>query len=254
MIQRHHHGIRTALAGAAAAAALLCAAPARAAIIDFSSLAPSAHTSGVTLSEHGYQMDLLEGPVGAFYGVTSATGTIANGDDPATCDVTACPAGAHGNYLMVLNDGAVRFSRGGAPGGFRLSGLDLAFLAPLAVPGGNFGMLRLSGTALDGSIASLQIDFPGQNAAGDFVFGAAAIAYEFRRLTLSSLTIDACLFDADSNCVNSLDNPAFNQAQFALDNVRFREVPEPGTLLLAGLGAGALALQRRRQRGVRKEA
>lgn len=232
---------------------MLCA-PASATIIDFSDLPPSAHPSGVTLSEDGFNMALVEGPVGAFYGVVSGTGTIADGTDPATCDVITCPAEADGNYLMVLNDGAVRFSRNTTAGGFRLTGLDLAFLAPVAVPDGDYGMLRLSGIALDGTVSNTTLAFPGQNAANQFVFGNASLAPDFSRLTFRSLTIDACLYDADDNCTNSFEFPAQNQAQFAIDNLNFQEVPEPGSLLLAGLGFGALVLQRRRQRAAHANA
>ena len=48
-------------------------------------------------------------------------------------------------------------------------------------------------------------------------------------------------------CSNSLDFPAFNQGQFALDNINISAVPEPSTymLMLAGLGAlGALSRRR----------
>lgn len=248
MIQQYHHGIRSACAGIAAAATLFCTAPAGAAVINFSSLPASAHLSGTVLTENGYNMRLLEGPVAAYYGDVSGTGTIADPDNPFTCDIITCPTGADGNYLMVLNDGAVRFSRASRIGGFKLTGLDLAFLAPVEVADGNYGMLRLFGTELDGTVTTAYLDFPGQNAAGNFSFDSASITRDFSRLTLANLTIDACLYNALDECVNSFDNPAFNQAQFALDNLSFSEVPEPGSLLLAGFGFGALALQRRRQR------
>jgi len=247
MNQRHHHGVRAACAAISTITVLLCA-PASATSIDFSSLPPSAYESGETLTENGYNMAFVEGAFGAFYGVVSSTATIADADDPATCDIIACPAEADGNYLMVLNDGAVRFSRTTTIGGFRLAGLDLAFLAPVPIPDGNYAQLRLSGTVLNGSVFSTTLDFPGQNATNQFMFGNADIANDFRQLILASLTIDACIFDADANCINSLDFPAANQAQFAIDNLNFNEVPEPGSLLLAGLGFGALVLQRRRQR------
>lgn len=250
MNQRYHQGsraFRTPLAAALAASfALLCAAPATATTISFSSLTPDAHVSGETLAENGYDMLLVEGPVGAYYGAVSGTGTIADAANTATCDLITCPSAADGNYLMVLNDGAVRFSRTGKNGGFTLGGFDLAFLSPVPVSGGDYGRLRLSGTLFDGSMAYTDVSFPGQDGFGNFMFGSAAIGADFLKQTFRSLTIDACVFDADSNCVNSFDNPANNQAQFALDNLRFDEVPEPGSFLLAGLAIGALALQRRR--------
>lgn len=245
MIQRHHHGIRAACASVAAAAALLCA-PAGATVIDFSTLPPSTHSGGESLSQYGYNIAFEEGPVAAFFGLSSAIGTVINPLDPASCEITACPAGADGNYLAITNDGAVSFARAEGAG-FRLTGLDLAFLAPLGVPDASYGLLRLFGTELGGNVTAIELDFPGQNAAGDFLFGAANIAYEFTQLTLSSLTIDACVFNAEGSCINSLLEPASNQAQFAIDNLRFAEVPEPGSLLLLAGSLGALALQRRRR-------
>ncbi len=220
-----------------------------AATITFSSLAPSAYESGTTLTEAGYDMLLGAGPVAAFFGYADNTGTIADADNSLNCSVTTCPGGAEGQYLMVLNDGALRLSRSDLSGGFLLGGLDLAFVTPAPVEPGDYGMLRLTGTLRDGGVASTLVSFPGQDVSGIFPFGNAIIDPIFRQYAFSSLTIDACLFDADMHCVNDLDRPAFNQAQFALDNLMLTEVPEPGSMLLAGLGLGALALQRRRACG-----
>lgn len=229
-----------------AAAALLCAAPAMASIITFSALAPSAYASGETLSEAGYDLAMVGGPMAQHYGYVDNTGLIADAADPLTCDVITCPGGADGHYLMVLNDGAVRLARSDLQGGFLLGGLDLAFATPLPVDAGNYGMLRLSATLRDGGSASTMVSFAGQDANGVFAFGSALIDASFRQLAFTSLTIDACLFDADMNCSNDFDHPAMNQAQFAIDNLSLTAVPEPGSLLLASLGLGALALQRRR--------
>lgn len=245
MIQRNHHGIRAACAGLAAAAALLCA-PASATTIDFSSLPPSTHAGGETLNEYGFDMTFRESPLAAEWGISTAIGSVVNPGDPTSCLIISCPVGADGNYLAITNDGGVRFARASGAA-FKLSALDLAFITPVDVPDASYGLLRLFGTGLDGTVTSLELEFPGQNAAGDFLFGAANIAADFRALTLASLTIDACVFDFDNNCVNSLDNPANNQAQFALDNLVFAEVPEPASLLLLAGSFGVLLLQRRRQ-------
>lgn len=228
------------------AASLCCAAPAFADVVNFETLPPSANESGVTLSEAGYNMLLVEGPVAAAFGMVGATGSVIDSNDPASCDIIACPAGATGNYLAVLNDGAVRFSHPGVLSGFTLTGFDFAFVAPVAVPGGSYGQLQLSGVNWQGATIRADLDFPGQNANNNFLFGSAELSAAFRANVFSSLTISACLFDGMGGCFNSFDNPAFNQAQFALDNLQLNAVPEPTSFLLFGLGIGALGLARRR--------
>lgn len=246
MNQRLHLGRPSWATRLGAAAALLCAAPAMAATITFSSLAPGAYASGETLSEAGYDLAMVAGPMAQAYGYVDNTGLIADAANPLTCDLITCPGGAEGRYLMVFNDGAVRLSRSDLQGGFVLGGMDLAFVTPLPVAAGDYGMLRLTGTLRDGGTASTMVSFPGQDGSGVFAFGSGLIDAAFSQYAFTSLTIDACLFDADMNCTNDLDHPAMNQAQFAIDNLELTAVPEPGSLLLASLGLGALALQRRR--------
>lgn len=57
------------------------------------------------------------------------------------------------------------------------------------------------------------------------------------------------LVTSSGGTLDAAVNPAQDSTIFALDNLRISNVvtaPEPGTLLLAGLGFGALALRRRR--------
>lgn len=228
-------------------AALFSAAPAFADTLTFGSVPPAAHESGTSISESGYNMLFIEGPVAAEFGFVSGIGTVIDGNDPFSCSVIGCPAGPNGNYLAILNDGGVQFTHPGMLNGFTISGLNFAFVVPAPVGPGNYGQLVLSGTNWQGQTVSTSLDFPGQNDNGQFMFGAASLSAAFRANVFSSLTINACIYDFDMVCSNSLESPAFNQAQFAIDDVTLNAVPEPASFLLAGLGLGALGVIRRRK-------
>ncbi|UOD32875.1 PEP-CTERM sorting domain-containing protein [Massilia violaceinigra] len=230
----------------AAVAALFCALPAMASPITFESSTPNALLSGESISEGGYQMLILPSPDTDGPDLSTAFGAVVNSNDPNTCTVFGCPTGASGHFLAVLNDGGVKFTRDGQQ--FQLGSLSLAFLPPADVADGDYGLLQFSGIRGDGTVVSSTSAFPGQAANGSFSFGSALIDQKFRNEVLTSLTINACLFDGNGGCFNSLENPAFHQAQFALDNISFNAVPEPGSFLLMGLGIGALGLTRRRSK------
>lgn len=230
----------------AAAAALICALPAMASPITFESQLPNTMLNGESISEGGYNMLILGSPIAVDLGTTGSSATVVNSNDPDSCFVIGCPSGASGNYLAVINDGGVKFTRAGQQ--FQLGGLSLAFLPPVSVPAGDYGQLQFSGIRADGTVVSSTSAFPGQDANGSFTFGSALIDQKFRNEVLSSLTINACIFDGNGGCYNSLDNPAFGQAQFALDDISFNAVPEPGSFLLVGLGIGAIGLTRRRSK------
>ncbi|NHZ33881.1 NF038120 family PEP-CTERM protein [Massilia rubra] len=230
----------------AAVAALFCALPAMASPITFESSLPNALLSGESISEGGYDMLFLPSPDSVGPDLTTPYGTVVNSKDPNTCTVFGCPTGASGHFLAVLNDGGVKFTRAGQQ--FQLGSLSLAFLPPISVPDGEYGLLQFSGIRGDGTVVSSTSAFPGQAANGSFTFGSALIDQKFRNEVLTSLTVNACLFDGNGGCYNSVDNPANGQAQFALDDISFNAVPEPGSFLLVGLGIGAIGLTRRRSK------
>ena len=239
-------GLRRGLTTLGAMLALAFAAPAMAGTIDFESQPPAAYQSDESITSDGYNLLFVNGPVAQFFGFASAIGTVLDSADPSSCDVTGCPEGAAGSYLGILNDGAVKLSRAGQNAWFTVDSLDFAFVAPLPIGPGDFGRLVLSGELKDGGTMSTMLAFPGQNNAGQFTFGASALDAAFRGAVFTSLTINACLWDFAGECSNSLDSNAGNQAQFAIDNVVLNDVPEPGSIALFGLAAGALGLSRRR--------
>lgn len=235
------------LAGAAAALALAQAAPAMATTLTFESQAQDTFNSGVTLAESGYDMLLVEGPVAAAYGYSGTTGLVLSSKNNYACDVISCPSNGSGNYLGIVNDGAVTLGASNSAA-FKLQGLDYAFLAPVGgLSNGSYGMLQLTGTLVGGQTLSLSLAMPGQDSSGRFAFTSAQLG-GFSSNYLTSLTINACAYDALLACTNSFAAPAMNLAQFAIDNISVTAVPEPEAYLSMLAGLGVLGLVGRRQR------
>ena len=234
-------GLKT-LTSMAGALAMLFAAPAYADTITFENVTAVGYAAGESFMDSGFAVTMLDGPFGG------GNGALMTG---ASCAVAACPGGATGKFLGILNDGGVNFAlAGSSPLGFKVAGLDYAFLAAVGgLPNFNYGRLQLSGVLADGNIVNASYDFPGQNGTGAYMFSAANLGSNFTDGLFRSLSINACIFEEQDPtvCSNSIDNPAFYQAQFALDNIQLiAVVPEPVSILLLGVGAGAMALSRRR--------
>lgn len=231
---------------AACGLAAAAVAPLHAEVLDFEQLAPTALLGGESLLDSGYLFTALEGPFTAANGLHSGTGALLDPFDPGTCDVAACPGGGSGKFYAGLNDGGLQLSRADGKS-FSLSGLDFAFLAPMPMTESLSGQLLVSGTGAGGASLALSLDFAGQDALGHFQFSSAALN-AFSGVQFNQVVFSACLF-IDGACVNSLDQPAFNEAQFALDNISVSAVPEPSTwgMLLAGLALLAFQLVRQRR-------
>jgi hypothetical protein len=236
---------KTITAAIAGVFAVLAAAPAMAATIGFEnspdlpifSTDPGYDSS---YQEAGFTMSVLDSPAGP----GGLLGAIIDGSDPNSCTVTACPVGNNSRYFAGLNDGGLGIARADQKA-FTLSGLDYAFVGPIVgLPDQKYGKLVLTGQLQGGGTVQAAFDFPSQNAAGDNVFGHLSQLGGLSGVSLTSLTVNACLLGTDNQCFY----PASNQAQFGLDNVEVSAVPEPETyaMLLGGLGVMAMLSRRRR--------
>ena len=234
---------------ALASVSVLAPAPALAGVMSFDNLRPDVYASGQTLNTSNYQLQFLADPTTAAGGGISGVGAILDGSAASSCDIAACPQGASGNYLAILNDGGVNFSRADHRA-FSLAGFDYSFIAPVSgLPNMQWGQLQLSGTLSNGQVVSTSLAFPGQGSDGNYHFQSASLLGGFSNYSFTGLTFNACIFNDTGACSNSIDFPAFNQGQFALDNINISAVPEPSTYMLMLVGLGAIGMLSRRRTG-----
>jgi hypothetical protein len=204
------------------------------------------YNGGQSFNTSGLTLTMSDSAFAQSLGMNGLAGAIIDGTNPFNCALLSCPSDNLTKYFGGLNDGAVTIMREGGAGFFSLSSLSFAFIAPLdGLMDVTAGQLQLTALLTDGSSVSVARDFAGQGADGKFQFDQWVLAPEFSLLHVSSLRIDACVFDASNTCINSLANPAMNQAQFALDDLAI-SVPLPGTVPLMLLGMAGLAWSRRR--------
>lgn len=231
--------IAAATLGAAFASPAALADP-----IDFESTLLTSLNGNESTSAGGFRFTAADGPVAQFFGFTGVAGAVYNGGQG--CGDTPCPAGNTSNFYTGLNDGSVTLTHEGGRF-FGLGSLDFGFLAAVpGLPDGTWGQLRLSGSLVGGGVLERALDFAGQNVNGEFMFSNWLLDAGFASSALNSLTISACMYDGSGACVNSVDAPALNLAQFAIDNLAV-SVPEPAAPALLMLGALGMALTARRR-------
>lgn len=220
-------------------------APAYAGTIDFEDQLLTGLDGNQSIESGGFRLTAGDSPLAQFYGFTGAAGAVYRG--ASGCGDTPCPAGNSSKFYAGLNDGSVTITSLDGPD-FMFTGLDFGFLAPTpGLPDGIWGQLRLTGYLIGGGTIEAAMNFAGQNAGGDFMFKGWNMEYAFARTQLGSLNISACMYDDTGACVNSVDFPAMNLAQFAIDNLRVNDVPEPAAPALLMLGALGMALSARRR-------
>jgi hypothetical protein len=233
----------------------LITAPAHAAVITFDATenvvtaalaaGDTGFNTGDAFTEAGYTLQVNNNPTAEpdEYG---AVGALIDSNNAFACQLTACPVGSGSMYFAGLNDGWLNITNAVSPG-FRLDSLRYAFVAPLSgLLDFSYGRLMLTGTTMAGATISAGGDFPGQDAAGRFTFDRFLPDPAFRNTTLTSLSINACLFDAAGDCVSARFLTQ-NQAQFAVDDLALTAIPEPSSSALMLLGMAGLTLVARRR-------
>ena len=240
---------------ASAVAALGAFAPAHATVLTFENVqnvvtstlgaSDTVYNTGDRFMDQHFLLQVENSPTAADDDVGLNGARIQSNNDLA-CTVTACPTGGTGNYYAGLNDGALTLTSTLANSWFQLQGLTFALVGPVqGLDYTNFGRLVLTGITNLGTTISTSRDFPGQDANGNLVFADFGIGNGFSSSILSSLTINACLYDEAGDCLAVRDFTQ-NQAQFGVDNITLAEVPEPATIGLMLLGVAGLSAARRR--------
>lgn len=241
---------------ASVVAALGAFAPAQATVLTFENVqnvvagslgaGDTVYNTGDQFMDQHFLLQVQNSPTAANGEVGLVGAQIQSSNDDA-CTITACPIDGDGVYYAGLNDGALRITSTLANSWFRLQGLSFAFVGPI---GGmldfSYGRLVLNGTTSANNKITNSYDFPGQNPSGAFVFSDLAVDNAFSSAVLTSLTINACLFDGNGACLSERDFTQ-NQAQFAVDNINLAEVPEPATIGLMLMGVAGFTAARRRK-------
>lgn len=240
---------KTLIRTAVAAATLLSLGLAQAKIIDFEQAVASPFAPFAPLFGHNdefYQQDFFFAPFSNDAGAQNGdlVGAMVNGADLAsTCFGVVCPTNNATNFYTSLNDGVLAF---GTTSGnlFRVNGFDASFLGAsgLALPGVP-GLLRLQGITATGASLTQTYQLPGASATGQLGFGSFLTTGAFANTDFALVYA----FGFACNAAGSCSAFTTDQAQFGLDNLDVRVIPEPASWALVGLAlAGMGALRRRR--------
>lgn len=229
------------LAGALLGAALYGPA-ARADIINFENLAPTALAVGDSFVSGKLKFTTydLEGIGNS----DTLAGGIFDSTDPSSCSYD-CPANNGGNYFASLPDSWLQVSSASPGGRFQLKGFDASFLGMFPdthaypdIP----GVLMVVGY-IGNSYAYRQyaLDPYGPNGFELLRFNTDATFANYKFDSMEFYT-----YGCTSNDLGSCTLGGNNLSNFALDNLDVAYVPEPATMLTMLLGLGGMGLARRR--------
>lgn len=225
------------------AMALASAAPAMADVITFDGQLPDfpIFAGKDSFTSNGYTFQVFDNPLSALG--TGLAGALLNGNDPFVCTNAACPSGNSTTYYAGLNDGSVKMS-GSDVRGFRLSGVDFGFIAPIGGLSSGLlpGKLTITAEKVGGGTVYAELEFGALDSNSTSPFLHASLVSQFGSAAYSSVVFSSCVYDG-SGCSQGL-----NQAQFGIDNIEVAAVPEPQTYAMLGLGLAGIGLLARRRR------
>jgi hypothetical protein len=170
-------------------------------------------------------------------------GVLVDGNDVAsTCFSVGCPTNNSTTFLGMLDDGLPEIYRLDG-GNFKLTQFDASFMSASgdAVPP-IAALLRIYGFSVGGVVGFEDFLLPGPDKNGALGFSTFTAGALFSTNDIVAIDIYGYACNAAGSCNRSSD-----KAQFALDNITFAEVPEPGTWLLMGLALVGAAVARRRR-------
>jgi hypothetical protein len=168
-------------------------------------------------------------------------GMLIDGSDNGLCYLS-CPVNNQTNYLAMLDDSYLFiYMTNGEK--FKMTGLSASFIGAVDSYPAVAGLLVLQGYSYaTGAVGNaLQVALSGPNSAGNFNFANFSLG-SFGNNTVDYVRILGYICDASGNC-----NRSNGVANYALDDIITRSVPEPGSLALFGLAAAGIAAARRRR-------